>query len=81
MKQQDFMYDTWKKVKLCTRVKHPKNENDHSNHQSCSIQNPLAKGYSEISQPYLQDCSTIQKTEVPQTESSAKSCLHSDGFC
>ena len=65
MKQQDFMYDTWKKVKLCTRVKHPKNENDHSNHQSCSIQNPFAKGYSEISQPYLQDCSKIQKTEVP----------------
>ena len=43
MKQQDFMYDTWKKVKLCTRVKHPKNENDHSNHQSYSIQSPFVK--------------------------------------
>ena len=52
IKQQDFTYDTWKNVKLCTKTKHPKNENDHSNHQSCSIQSPFAKRYSDISQPY-----------------------------
>ena len=48
-----------KRLKLCTRVKHPKKlENDHPNHQSYSIQSPLnghsdiAKGYSDILQPY-----------------------------
>ena len=41
-----------KRLRLCTRVKHPKIENDHPNHQSCSIQNPFAKGCSDISQPY-----------------------------
>ena len=50
IKQQDFTYDIWKK--LCKRAKHPKNENDHSNHQSYSIQSPFAKEYSDISQPY-----------------------------
>ena len=41
-----------KRLSLYTSVKHPKNENDHSNHQSCLIQNLFAKGYSDISQPY-----------------------------
>ena len=69
-----------KKLKLCTRVKHPKKWNDNSNHQSCTIQSPFAKGYSDILQPYNQDFGAIQRTEVPQRESSAKSCLHSHGF-
>ena len=41
-----------KRLRLCTRVKHPKNENDYPNRQSRSIQSPFAKGYSDISRPY-----------------------------
>ena len=44
--QQDFTYNIWKK--LCTRKKHTKNEKDHLNDQSYSIQSSFAKGYSDI---------------------------------